>query len=215
MSLLVSFLRDRTKSEEIDINFDNVFFREDFQENLLSKRNKNDDFDDRKNDLNTLQLNRKLFHVYFVSSNVCDAKFIRSYFSCWQSDNLFNFLNFLDLLDNLNFLFVIDETRALFHFLRIFFCFLNVVLQNLRNDAILNTIFFLYRSFFSLFWSQDFWDEQLFLFVHSFLQNSSYKSWCLADFQDILNSDRTAARITSTLTYNSWFTNFVSSSFHW
>jgi hypothetical protein len=54
VSLFFSFLRDRSKSDEIDMKFDNVFVKKNFEEDFLSKRNKNDDFDQRKNDLSIL-----------------------------------------------------------------------------------------------------------------------------------------------------------------
>jgi hypothetical protein len=53
ISLFFSSLRSRTRSDEIDMKFDNVFIKENFEEDLLSKRNKDDDFDQRKNDLST------------------------------------------------------------------------------------------------------------------------------------------------------------------
>jgi hypothetical protein len=34
------------------MKFDNVFIKESFEEDLLNKRSKSDDFDQRKNDLN-------------------------------------------------------------------------------------------------------------------------------------------------------------------
>jgi hypothetical protein len=52
---------------------------------------------------------------------------------------------------------------------------LNVFLRNFFHDAILNIIFFLHRSFFSFTRSQDFWDEQFFIFFYFFLQNAFYK----------------------------------------
>jgi hypothetical protein len=51
-SLFFSFLRDRSRFDEVDMKFDNVFVKKDFEEDFLSKRNKDDDFDQRKNDLN-------------------------------------------------------------------------------------------------------------------------------------------------------------------
>jgi hypothetical protein len=53
ISLFFSFLRNRTKFDEIDMKFDNVFVRENFEKDLLSKRSKDDDFDQKKNDLST------------------------------------------------------------------------------------------------------------------------------------------------------------------
>jgi glutaredoxin-related protein len=49
--LFFSFLCSRTKSDEIDMKFDNVFVKENFEKDFLSKRDKNDDFDQRKEDL--------------------------------------------------------------------------------------------------------------------------------------------------------------------
>ncbi len=51
ISLFFSFLCSRTKSDEIDMKFDNVFVKENFEKDFLSKRDKNDDFDQRKEDL--------------------------------------------------------------------------------------------------------------------------------------------------------------------
>jgi hypothetical protein len=51
ISLFFSFLRNRTKFDEIDMKFNNVFVKENFEKDFLNKRNKNDDFDQRKNDL--------------------------------------------------------------------------------------------------------------------------------------------------------------------
>jgi hypothetical protein len=45
------FLRNRSRSDEIDMKFDNVFVKENFEKDLLNKRSKDDDFDQRKNDL--------------------------------------------------------------------------------------------------------------------------------------------------------------------
>jgi hypothetical protein len=39
----------------------------------------------------------------------------------------------------------------------------------------LNIVFFFHRNFFSFIRSQNFWDEQLFLFFYFFLQNAFYK----------------------------------------
>jgi hypothetical protein len=51
ISLFLFFLRNRSKFDEIDMKFDNVFVKENFEENLLNKQNKDDDFDQKKNDL--------------------------------------------------------------------------------------------------------------------------------------------------------------------
>jgi hypothetical protein len=39
------------------MKLDDIFIKESFDENLLNKRDKDDDFDQRKNDLNIFQLN--------------------------------------------------------------------------------------------------------------------------------------------------------------
>ncbi len=103
---------------------------------------------------------RNLFEIFFRDDN----------------DTIFSiFFQFFNLFNNLNFFFVKNETRTLFHFFRIFFCFSNVFWWNLRHDAILNIVFFFHRNFFSFIRSQNFWDEQLFLFFYFFLQNAFYK----------------------------------------
>jgi hypothetical protein len=53
ISLFFFFLRNRIRSDEIDMKFDNVFVKKNFEEDLLSKRNKDDDFDQKKDDLST------------------------------------------------------------------------------------------------------------------------------------------------------------------
>jgi hypothetical protein len=45
ISLFFAFLRNRSKFDKIDIKFNNVFVKKNFEKDLLSKRDKNDDFD--------------------------------------------------------------------------------------------------------------------------------------------------------------------------
>jgi hypothetical protein len=47
-------LRNRSKFNRIDVKLDNVLFNENFEEDFLSKRDKNDNFDQKKDDLSTL-----------------------------------------------------------------------------------------------------------------------------------------------------------------
>jgi hypothetical protein len=54
ISLFLSFLRNRSRFDRIDIKLDDIFIWKSFEEDLLSKRDKNDDFDQRENDLSTL-----------------------------------------------------------------------------------------------------------------------------------------------------------------
>ncbi len=53
ISLFFFFLRNRSRSDRIDMKLDDIFIWESFEEDLLSKQSKNDDFDQKKNDLNT------------------------------------------------------------------------------------------------------------------------------------------------------------------
>ncbi len=46
-----SFLRSRSRSDRIDMKLDDIFIKENFEEDLLSKRNEDDDFDQKKDDL--------------------------------------------------------------------------------------------------------------------------------------------------------------------
>jgi hypothetical protein len=45
ISLFLSFLRNWSRSDRINMKLDDIFIKESFEEDLLSKRNKNDDFD--------------------------------------------------------------------------------------------------------------------------------------------------------------------------
>jgi hypothetical protein len=54
ISLFFSFLSNRSRSDRIDMKLDDIFIWENFEEDLLNKRNKDDDFDQKKNDLSTL-----------------------------------------------------------------------------------------------------------------------------------------------------------------
>ncbi len=51
------FLRDRSRFDQINIKLDDIFFKKSLEENLLSKRSKNNNFDQRKDDLSTFQFN--------------------------------------------------------------------------------------------------------------------------------------------------------------
>ncbi len=51
ISLFLFFLRNRSKSDRINMKLDDIFIKKNFEENLLNKRSKDDDFDQRKNDL--------------------------------------------------------------------------------------------------------------------------------------------------------------------
>jgi hypothetical protein len=53
ISLFLSFLPRRSRSDRIDMKYDNDVFRKNFREDFMSKWNKNDNFDQRKNDLST------------------------------------------------------------------------------------------------------------------------------------------------------------------
>ncbi len=54
ISLFLSFLRNRSRSDRIDMKLDDIFIWKNFEEDFLNKRNKDDDFDQRKDDLSTL-----------------------------------------------------------------------------------------------------------------------------------------------------------------
>jgi hypothetical protein len=57
------------------------------------------------------------------------------------------------------------------HLFLLFECFL----MRFSSWRDFNIIFFLHRNFFSFIRSQDFWDEQFFIFFYFFLQNAFYK----------------------------------------